>query len=271
MASKKVKKVEAIASKSVDDIAKELAQIQQKSRETLSQIDAAFVEKQQELIDTMDAIKDKKAELEELHGKEKIAQEIERLEEELHDARHDHERALARMRVEFDDAKIEQDRAFKMAQVAEKQRIADEARARKLAHEDEDRTRQLSFEEVERRHAQREAELNAQAEELGSFEERLNKEVGKAKGMAERAADQRIKQIEVEHKAVTDILEAKIQSQVQEIEGLKIRLETAETTAKLAQDRASAIATASLDKEAGKAALEQVSGLAKEMAMSGKR
>lgn len=272
MASKKsIKKVEAVAIKSAEDIAKDIQQIQQKTREALSVIDAAFLDKQKELSAISDAIKAKNEELEELHGKEAILTSIEDLRENLEDRRHENKRALGKLKVEFDDSKADLERTLRRIKSDGEQILADEARARKIALEDEDRKRQIGYEERETELIKRTMVLDERAQELGSFEDRLNKEVGKAKGMAERNADIRIRQMETEHKAVVDILESKLQQYVQEISDLKLRLETAETTSRMASEKVVAIANSALDKESERKVSERISQMAGEFASSPKR
>ena len=265
------KTIESVAIKSADDIANDIQKIQQRTREALSQVDAALVSQHEELAKTTVAITQRREELEELHGKEEILLSIEELEEKLEDRRHETERAMKKLRIEFQDNKLELERQLNLTRQGEERRLADEARARQIVQEDEDRARKLAHEEREQELIKRTMVLDERAAELGSFDERLNKEIGKAKGMAERNAQIEIRQKETEHKAIVDILESKLQQAVEEITSLKIRLQSAESSVKLAQEKSAAIATAALDKEAGKQALERVSSLATEFASSGKR
>lgn len=272
MASKKsVKKIENIAIKSAEDIAKDILRIQQKTREALSQIDAAFVDKQTELSSVIDAIKAKTVELDELYDKEKVLQSIEDLNEQLVDKKHENSRAIKKMVIDFEDKKSELERELQGHIRLGKQAVEDEARARRIAIEDEDRKRNLAYEEREAALVKKQAELDEQAFELGSFEDRLNKEIGKAKGMAERNAQIEIRQKETEHKAIVDILEAKLQQAVQEINDLKLRLETAETTSRMANEKVVAIANSALDKESERKVSERISQMAGEFASSPKR
>ncbi len=272
MASKKsVKKIEAVAIKSAEDIAKDILRIQQKTREALSQIDAAFIDKQTELSAVVDSIKAKTVELDELYGKEKVLQSIEELEEQLVDKKHENSRAIKKMVIGFEDNKTELERQLRKIRIDGEQSIDDEARARKIAIEDEDRQRKIAYEERETDLIKKTMALDERAIELGSFEDRLNKEVGKAKGMAERNAQIEIRQKETEHKAIVDILEAKLQQAVQEINDLKLRLETAETTSRMASEKVVAIANSALDKESERKVSERISQMAGEFASSPKR
>lgn len=272
MASKKsVKKIENVAIKSAEDIAKDILQIQQKTREALSQIDAAFIDKQAELSAVVDSIKAKTDELDELYDKEKVLQSIEELNEKLADTKHENGRAIKKMMLDFEDKKFELERELQSHIRLGKQAVEDEARARKIAIEDEDRQRKIAHEEREQELIKRAMTLDEKAMELGSFDDRLNKEIGKAKGMAERNADIRVKQLETEHKAIVDILEAKLQQAVQEINDLKLRLETAETTSRMASEKVVAIANSALDKESERKVSERISQMAGEFASSPKR
>lgn len=272
MASKKsVKKIENIAIKSADDIAKDIQEIQKKTREALSVIDAAFIEKQAELSVVIELIQEKNRELEETYDKEKVLQSIEDLKEELVDRRHESDREIKRIKLDFNDKKEELERALQTQIKIGKETIQDEQRARRILIEDEERARKIAHEERENELLKQQMQLDERAVELGSFEDRLAKEVGKAKGIAERNAQIEIRQKDTEHKAIVDILESKLQQSVGEINELKLRLQTAETTAKLAQEKSAAIATAALDKEAGKLAMEKVSALASEFASGNKR
>ena len=268
---KTTKTVESVAIKSAEDIAKDILQIQQKTREALSQIDAAFIDKQTELSAVIDNIKAKTSELEELHGKEEILLSIEELDEKLEDRKHETERAMKKLRIEFQDNRLELERQLNLTRQGEERRLADEARARQIVQEDEDRARKLAHEEREQELIKRTMVLDERAAELGSFDERLNKEIGKAKGMAERNAQIEIRQKETEHKAIVDILEAKLQQAVAEIADLKLRLETAETTSRMAGEKVVAIANSALDKESERKVSEKISQMAGEFASSPKR
>lgn len=271
MASKKKQSIDKVAAKSVNDMSKGISELGQKAREALSSLEGAFFEKSQELEGVMEAIQAKQEELEELHGKEKVLQDIDTLKEELEDKQNENERSMKRLSQSMEDKQLELVRKHRMIDTEFKQKMEDEVRARRIAREDEDRAREIDFQK-------RTSELDDQAKllaakevELGSFDEAVKKKSDKAIAAASREMKFKEEKREAEHKAVQDIMEAKIQTLTQENIQLKERIDTLEDETKTAQDRAQAIAVASLDKEAGKAALEHVQGLASKMAESPRR
>jgi hypothetical protein len=256
--SRSSKKPEAVASKSIDDISKDLLNLQNNARLALAQIDGAFVAKQTELVEVLEAIKEAKAELEEVHGKATLAAEIRDLEDTLEDAKRDHGRGLAQLKVEHEDAVAAQAREFRIAKVDEARRVQDEERARRLAREDEDRKHAQQVSATEAALAEQVKDLAKQREELGSFDDRVKAQVAKVSNSIKRELEFKAKTAETENGAVVSILEAKVKQFSDENEALKNRLTQADAEAQKAAERTNAIAIASLDKESGKAALDEL-------------
>lgn len=265
MASKK-SSVEKVASKSVEVMSKEILDLQQRTREALSTIDGAFVEKQDELRNLLEVIQEKRDELQTLFGQEQILKTMQQLQEDLEDRRHSNDRMIGKMAQDFEDARAEQVRQQKMAGLAYQQKMADEERTRKIKQEDEDRARNLAYQEQVDFLNRMKADLEAKDAELGNFDDAVKAKVEKQVGAIKREMKFEAEKKAAEDRAVQEILEAKVKALVEENTNLKAQLATAQAAAEAAAAKAHAIAVAAMDKDAGKQALEEVRSMAHQMA-----
>lgn len=272
MASRKKKvNVEAVAAKSIDTLNSELVTLQTMSREALSNMSEAFIQKREELDDVTEVIKEKKSELEELFGKERVLQETDELEEQYQDAKHVNERKTRLLEISHEDRLADLQRTHKDIERQEKQRLQDERRSRAIALEDEERQRQLAFADRESELQSRADEIAKQESDLGSFEDRVKGDVAKQVNAIKRELEFKSKTQEAENKAVVDILEAKVIQLESDKAELAQRLEKAERSAAAAVDKANAIAIATVDAESGKQALTELRTIAQQQAQSGRK
>lgn len=258
----------AATTKTLDQISAEIITLQNSTRATIAQLGDALVAKKEELNGLDEAIKGKKDELAELHDKEKLLVELEALREQFQDAQHEHDRSLKALEIHHTDKMAELQRAHAAADAARIQKIQDEDRAKKIAQEDENRLRALQFEQQQKSLAEQKAILDRQAAEQGSFEDRVKTDVAGQVGAIKRDFDSKVRILESEKGAEIKILTAEVERLKKDCVSLATQLTIAQDAAQKAADRANAIAVASLDKDAGKQALEKLETIATEQAKS---
>lgn len=274
MATKKAaapaKKV-TVKAKPAEVISKDFLTLQTKLRDSIMNLSAEFLDKYREIEDLDLAIQDKKSILGELGEAESISEALKDLQEKYKDAEHEHKRSLAILKTEFDDnAKALQRELLEQEEEALNQRKREE-RSRLLKYEDEDRQEALKREEQQRVLAQQASELAKKEEELGDFDAAVERKSRAIIAQVKQNADFETHKLKTEYEARLQIMQAEVLSLKNQNSELLQRLERAEDAANRASDRAQAIAVASLDKESGKAALDELRGVAHRQAESGKR
>lgn len=268
--SKAATSIEDIVAKSHDGINKDLAQLQTGIRAHLGDIGEALSSKLSELEGLQESVKSKQDELTELYGVEKALQNLDELKDDLEDSKREHERQLKVMLQQMSDKEADQNRQLKKMIEEDAAKREDEERARKIAREDEDRVRELAFEKRTREQDERERELARLSMELGSFEERLKTEVEKRAGSIKRELEFRHASTMSDLRAETKILTDRYQGAEADKSALTQRIASMEKALESAQAQLSAIATSALDKESGKAALDELRQVAHKQAESKK-
>ena len=270
---KKVAKAESIddvVSKGYDGVNKDLADLQTGVRVFLTNIGEALSEKLTELEGLSEAVKGKQDELTRLYGAERALQELEGLREALADAKRQHQRELKALEEGMHDREAEIERELNKRTLSDQIAREDAARARRIAWEDEDRTRELAFAQRNREQDDREQRLEEREKNLLTFDARIKDEVEKRVGGIKQGMEFKhagaISNLQAEQK----ILEARNDYLENEKEVLLRRLEKLEQSLTGAQARMSAIATSALDKESGKAALDELRQVAHKQAESKK-
>jgi hypothetical protein len=268
MATKK--KPEVAVKKTVDAILATLATQQAKAMEGLAAVTNVLLEKQDELDGVIETIEEVDAELKEVYGKEKVLLSLADLEIALQEATASHKRNLASLNVQWDDKLTELRRTHQKALHEEKLRLDDEMRKRSLGQEDEDRDRARHFEEREKAVADQENEIAEMKAQFDDLDDVVKGKVDKQVAIIKGAIDSKAKIAEAERQAEITILNGKVQQQQSLIHDLGERLRAQTERADVAAARAEAIATATVNAEAGKQALEEVSTLATTMAQNKK-
>lgn len=255
MAKKKKVKAEDLLTTAVSDLVSSMAAMQHDHREAFSQV-------QQDVVDLVEAIKQlnelkeaREAEIKQLHGAEKKLDDMAALERE-------YQEAVAQHKYELDQLKRQ------YGEEVERFNEETERKKRKRAwtFEDEDRTRSQALGEQEAALVQRAKELQAQAAEIGTFEERVARDVAKQTAAIKREYDFKAREAAATSEAEMRVRDGILSAKDDQIADLTKRLASAERARDEAQARAAAIATSALDKEAGAQALQELRQVAHKQA-----
>ena len=274
---KSASKTEVAADRSIAAVEKLIADSQVKVREGLNNIGAAMLDKAEELQDLKNEIEDAEAQLAELNEAGEIYTEMSELKIKLEDAKLASKRSIELLKQDYADAKQKLDREKAMEaekearEKAEFERAAkieleDATRARKLAQEDVDRQRDLQWQSRKGELDALQAGLQRQAEEMASFEDRVAVEVGEAKSKMAQSHSFEVRQIksDADHKVM--VLSADNTRLADVISDLQNRLDRAEKESRDANDKANALALATVDAESGKKALDELRTVAHKQA-----
>lgn len=263
--------IEAVAARGLDQVTTELGALQSTVRAALSEVAEALMLKKQELEAIGMAIEDKRSELDEWLGKEKAGLSLKELREEAEDARHAHERDLALMEGQMKMRREALEQELEQRSRERREQWGQESRERQIALEDEDIERRRAF-------AQTEAELAVVRGQLEQEKGELEQQKKAAAAEVEKRVAIRSRELDLERKAAMAEMNAKIAMQAQRnddlqqtIIELRQQLDRAQERARLAEDRAQAVAVASLDAESGKKALDELRTISHKQAESGKR
>lgn len=269
--AKKAAQIEAVAAKSTDQLTEDFLKLQNAARLTISDLTEAFLNKKSELEALLMAISEKEGELTELVGKEKVSLSLKELEEAFKDSKYKMNKELERIKAEHQDAIDQMAREEQKAEDELKFSIGQASRERQNAREDEDRERELAYQDRLRDISRREAEIAELQHKAEAYKQDLEVKASKQINAIKRENDYRVKQLEIDHAANNRIAEADISRLQEEITVLRNRLEQAELAAAHAAQRNNEIAQAALEAQAGKQALDKIEGIAQEQARSGKR
>lgn len=276
MATKKVTKkvaqqIEAIAAASIDQVAGKVTEVQNNIRSSLSDVLEALLQKKGELDITMQAIHEKKLEMAEVLDKEKIALSLVELEEtyatnkrnldnQLRLAKEEHKLQMDRMEREEEQKSLDYDH-----------KRDNQKRQEGMAEEDADRQRDLKFEDRAREMERKEKELKVKMDEQGNFEEELERRIKEKEISLKRASGFEVTILKTQHDAAMRIAEADVSRLQAEVTSLNERLTDTEQTVRQVLERNTALATAAMEAQGGKQALEKLEVIAHEQAKSGKK
>lgn len=263
--------IEAVAAKSTNDITADIIALQNSVRSTLSELSEGLVTKKEELDILIRVIAEKKAELEELYGKEELVQTKDALKEQVEEKRRSTARVMKELDDEYADKRNAYIRELEDLHTQEEIRIKNEERERARAQDEALYLHNQKIREDLRDIAEKMLNIDTKEKELGSFNERIEAEVSKRVRAIQAEAGYKERAMKMESDASLKILQAQVNQYAEEISRLQKRLDEAEKQATTAAERANSVVVATLEAQSNRKALEKVEAIAQKQAESGKR
>lgn len=263
--------IETVISKSTNDITSDIVALQNSIRTTLSELNEGLVTKKEELDTIIKVTEEKKAELEELYGKEELVQTLDALKEQVEEKRRNTSRVMKELDNEYDDKRKAYTRELEELRTQEEIRIKTEERERRAGLDEELYRHDQKIRDDLREIAEKMQVLDNKEKELGTFNERVEAEISKRVRAIQAEAAYKERTMKTEADAAQKILQAQVDQYAAEIGRLQKRLEDAERQATNAAERANSVVVATLEAQSNRKALEKVEAIAQKQAESGKR
>ena len=273
---KPVKKVSTLtvvdyATKSINSITTELNTLQTNMRESVNKLTEAFVTKKEELDKLTESVETRKKELADSEECFNIEDKLFQLQEDLKKEQINYENILNKLEREYADRKFELERDEKNYKIQKKDEENNQDKKRAWDVQDEVRERMTQYNEREKALDERESQIAKKETELGDFDTKVKAEVAKAVNAIKSNHSHELKLLETQKIADINTLQARYDSLLTLNHQQKERIEDLEEDIQELMKRTTAMATAAIDAESNKKALEKLEQVMHEQAKGAKK